>query len=81
VRFPRQRSGFVLGYKGEIAVSDDHLIVAQRVTQNQTDNESLLSSAADSRPVNCWPTAASFPKPTWNSWKHKRSTATYRIRT
>jgi len=40
-RFLRQRAGFVLGYTGEIAVSDDHLIVAQRVTQNVTDNASL----------------------------------------
>ena len=40
-RFLRQRGGFVLGYTGEIAVSDDHLIVAQRVTQNVTDNDSL----------------------------------------
>jgi transposase len=40
-RFLRQRGGFVLGYTGEIAVSDDHLIVAQRVTQNATDNQSL----------------------------------------
>jgi hypothetical protein len=41
-RFLRQRGGtFVLGYTGEIAVSDDHLIVAQRVTQNATDNDSL----------------------------------------
>ena len=40
-RFLRQRGGFVLGYTGEIAVSDDHLIVAQRVTQNATDNASL----------------------------------------
>jgi transposase len=45
-RFLRQRSGFVLGYTGEIAVSDDHLIVAQRVTQNATDNDSLLPMAA-----------------------------------
>lgn len=41
-RFLRQRHGFALGYTGEIAVSDDHLIVAQRVTQNATDNGSLL---------------------------------------
>jgi transposase len=41
-RFLRQRGGFALGYTGEIAVSDDHLIVAQRVTQNATDNGSLL---------------------------------------
>lgn len=41
-RFLRTRSGFDLGYTGEIAVSDDHLIVAQRVTQNAADNASLL---------------------------------------
>jgi len=40
-RFLRQRGGFVLGYTAEIAVSDDHLIVAQRVTRNATDNASL----------------------------------------
>lgn len=42
-RFLRQRGQhFELGYTAEIAVSDDHLIVGQRVTQNATDNESLL---------------------------------------
>ncbi len=41
-RFLRQRGGFELGYSGEIAVSDDHLIVGQRVTQNASDNESLV---------------------------------------
>jgi transposase len=41
-RFLRRRGGeFVLGYSAEIAVSDDHLIIAQRVTQNATDNASL----------------------------------------
>jgi transposase len=41
-RFLRRRGGeFVLGYSAEIAVSDDHLVVAQRVTQNVTDNDSL----------------------------------------
>jgi transposase len=41
-RFLRARGGrFVLGYTGEIAVSDDHLIVAQRVTQAANDNASL----------------------------------------
>jgi transposase len=41
-RFLRQRGDkFVLGYSTEIAVSDDHLVVAQRVTQNVTDNDSL----------------------------------------
>jgi transposase/IS5 family transposase len=40
-RFLRQRGGYALGYTAEIAVSDDHLIVAQRVTQNASDNDSL----------------------------------------
>jgi transposase len=43
-RFLRQRGNkFVLGYSAEITVSDDHLIVAQRVTQNVTDNGSLAA--------------------------------------
>src|SRR5206468_9391025 len=42
-RFLRERGGkFRLGYSGEIAVSEDHFIVAVRVTQNATDNASLL---------------------------------------
>jgi len=40
-RFLRERGGFVMGYTGEIAVNQKHLIVAQRVTQNTTDNDSL----------------------------------------
>ena len=40
-RFLRQHGGrFALGYTGEIAVSKDHLILAQRLTQNPTDNAS-----------------------------------------
>jgi transposase len=41
-RFLRERGGFVMGYTGEIAVNQKHLIVAQRVTQNTTDNDSLV---------------------------------------
>jgi len=42
-RFLRERGGrFVLGYTAEVAVSDDHLIVGQRVSQSETDNASLL---------------------------------------
>lgn len=42
-RFLRQRGqSFELGYTAEVAVSDDHLIVAQRVTQNAADNASLI---------------------------------------
>jgi transposase len=41
-RFLRERGGrFTLGYTAEIAVSEDHLIVAQRVTQKASDNDSL----------------------------------------
>lgn len=40
-RLLRQKSGYLMGYTGDIAVSDDHLIVAQRVTQNSFDNGSL----------------------------------------
>lgn len=41
-RFLRSRGNrFVLGYTAEIGVSSDHLIVAQRVTQEATDNASL----------------------------------------
>jgi transposase len=49
-RFLRQRGGhFILGYTGEIAVSDDHLIVAQRVTRNAADNHSLLPMIEQTR--------------------------------
>lgn len=41
-RFLRSREGWQLGYSAEVAVSEDHLIVAQRVTQNASDNASLL---------------------------------------
>jgi transposase len=39
-RYLRARSGFCLGYTAEVAVSDDHLIVAQRVHQQTNDNGS-----------------------------------------
>jgi hypothetical protein len=44
-RFLRTREGFERGNTGDIAVSEDHLIVAQRVTQNPTDTESLNEMA------------------------------------
>jgi transposase/IS5 family transposase len=41
-RFLRERGGrFTLGYTAEVAVTDDHFIAAQRVTQAATDNASL----------------------------------------
>lgn len=41
-RFLRERGGFTLGYTATLAVSEDHLIVAQQVTQETNDNEALL---------------------------------------
>jgi len=48
-RYLRRRGGFCLGYTVEVAVSDDHLIVAQRVHQAPTDNASLepMTAAAE----------------------------------
>ncbi|MGI0088692.1 MAG: transposase [Nitrosotalea sp.] len=46
-RMMRSRDGFLLGYSGEIAVSEDHLIVAQRVTQAGNDNASLAPMVAE----------------------------------
>jgi transposase len=42
-RFLRTARGWELGYTADMAVSDDHVIVATRVTQNATDNGSLLA--------------------------------------
>jgi transposase len=41
-RFLRERQGFTLGYTVSMAVSGDHVIVEQRVTQDATGNASLL---------------------------------------
>jgi transposase len=41
-RFLRARDGWVLGYTADLAVSQDHFIVATRVTQEATDNGSLV---------------------------------------
>src|SRR3990172_56737 len=41
-RFLRDRKGFTLGYTAEVAVSEDHLIVEQRVTQHPNDCGSLV---------------------------------------
>ena len=41
-RFLRQRDGFTLGYTATVAVSEDHLIVEQCVTQSATDNALLV---------------------------------------
>src|SRR5262245_139931 len=42
-RYLRRRGGFCLGYTAELAVSDDHLIVAQRVHQEPDDHGGLVA--------------------------------------
>lgn len=44
-RYLRRRGGFVLGYTAELAVSDDHVIVAQRVHRAPNDAGSLVAMA------------------------------------
>ena len=57
-RYLRRRGGFCLGYTGEVAVSDDHFIVAQRVHQAANDNRSLEAmTAAVKRECGEYPTA------------------------
>jgi transposase len=46
-RYLRKRGGFVLGYTAEIAVSADHMIVAQRVHQTVNDAGSLDAMTAE----------------------------------
>lgn len=47
-RFLRERGGkFRLGYSGVLAVSEDHFIVAAKITQAATDNDSLLPMLAE----------------------------------
>lgn len=42
-RFLHERGRrFLLGYTGELAVSEDYFIVAQRVSQNKADNHALI---------------------------------------
>ena len=41
-RFLRDRRGFTLGYTATVAVSEDHLIVAQQISQAVTDNDLLV---------------------------------------
>jgi len=45
-RYMRQRQGFCLGYTAEIAVSDDHIVLAQRVHQQGSDSTSLAEMTA-----------------------------------
>jgi len=45
-RFLRERRGFVLGYTVTVAVSEDHLIVDQRVTQEAADTALLVPVVA-----------------------------------
>jgi transposase len=46
-RFLRERGGFALGYTAEIAVSEDHFIVAERITLNRCDVPALQPLVAE----------------------------------
>ena len=46
-RFQKVRSGFDLAYTADIAVSEDQQIVAQRLTQQSSDNASLVPMVAE----------------------------------
>ena len=87
-RFLRQRGDkFVLGYTAEISVSDDHLIVAQRVTQNATDNASLepwwmrWNDVAARRRARLWPTAGFSRSTISTAWNSATSMPMYRTPT
>jgi transposase len=55
-RFLRERRGFVLGYTATVAVSEDHLIVAQQVSQASNDNGLLVPMVeAVERECGQWP--------------------------
>jgi transposase len=41
-RFLRERGGYTLGYTATVAVSEDHLVVAQQVSQQPADNHLLV---------------------------------------
>jgi hypothetical protein len=41
-RFLHDRKGFTLGYTATVAVSEDHFILEQKVTQATTDNSALV---------------------------------------
>jgi transposase/IS5 family transposase len=41
-RFLRERKGFTLGYTATVAVSKDHFIVAQQISQASSDNDLLV---------------------------------------
>jgi transposase len=55
-RFLRTRDGWVLGYTADLAVSQDHVVVATRVTQQATDNSSLVPMLEEvKRQCRCYP--------------------------
>jgi transposase len=59
-RFLPDRQGFTLGYTATVAVSEDHLIVAQQVSQQPTDNALLVPMVeAVQRECGEWPGAVS----------------------
>ena len=50
-RFLRERGGFALGYTATLAVSEEHLIVAQQIGQASTDNALLVPIVDQGRTI------------------------------
>ena len=69
-RVLRKHGRSIVGYTAELAVSEDHFIVAQRVTQQKTDNDALLPMLAEVERqsgrgrIPCWPMPAITATPT-----------------
>jgi len=85
-RFLRERGGFTLGYTATLAVSEDHLIVGQCVTQETNDNDLLLpwwiwwSSNVERNCTVRVRTADFFRWIICGPWRNDTSTATFQTR-
>ena len=85
-RFLRERGGFTLGYTATLAVSEDHLIVGQCVTQETNDNDLLLPlvdlvEQQCGEKLHCASADSGFFR--WiicGPWRNDTSTATFQTR-
>jgi len=74
--FLRTSKGFVLGYLAQISVSEDHLIVAQRVIQRGNDNATLVpmvdltARTCGQQPERVVADSGFTPTRTWNGWNN-----------
>jgi hypothetical protein len=83
-RFVRTHDrGFQLGYTAEIAVSEDHFIVTERVTQRRRTIRRWCRWSMPSPPTaarrrrQCWPTPGFPARAIWKRWRRAASTPTF----